>query len=325
MSHQSTSLPACADAVSARSPGDVTTAGAAAWIANGLLAFANVVLMTLACASAWLSYHAQVAYVLAHNGGQAAQARVWALLLDAGTTGVSLLRLYETLRGRRGSATRISLHGCIAASVTMNLLHTPSRTAGGYLVAAVPPVMYAVFLEHLLTNVRGLLIGEQKRRGPWRAVSLWINFPGLMWSVRRGSLRREAQERRSALESDTCDCATARLSASNEPEEVEQGSVTMGEVAPGLAGRSARKGRGLGAKRLAFEAALAEQARSGDLRLFSTDERERNAAAYQAAASLPAPLSPGTARRYVVEALTRLDGTGSVGCAAMADAAPEAG
>ena len=51
---------------------------------------------------------------------------------------------------------------------------------------------------------------------------------------------------------------------------------------------------------------------AGDLRLFSEDERERNAAAYQAAASLPAPLSRGTARRYVVQALSRLDESGAL-------------
>jgi hypothetical protein len=63
---------------------------------------------------------------------------------------------------------------------------------------------------------------------------------------------------------------------------------------------------------VAFEAALTDQVRCGDLRLFSGNERERNAAAYQAAASLPVPLSRGTARRYVVQALPRLGETGAV-------------
>jgi hypothetical protein len=67
-----------------------------------------------------------------------------------------------------------------------------------------------------------------------------------------------------------------------------------------------RRGRGPGAKRLAFEAALIAQVHSGDLRLFSESERVRNEAAYQAAASLPAPLSRGAARRYVVQALPRI-------------------
>jgi len=70
------------------------------WLTNGLIVLASGVLLALACASAWLSYRAQVAYVQAHNGDMSSEANVWALLLDTGTAGVSLLRLYETLRQR---------------------------------------------------------------------------------------------------------------------------------------------------------------------------------------------------------------------------------
>jgi hypothetical protein len=70
---------------------------------------------------------------------------------------------------------------------------------------------------------------------------------------------------------------------------------------------------------------LADQVRCGDLRLFSEDERERNAAAYDAAASLPAPLSRGTARRYVVQALPRLEVSGAVAELLEADANLELG
>ena len=44
------------------------------WLTGGLLLLASGVSFALAVASAWLSYHAQVSYVLAHNGNQAAQA-----------------------------------------------------------------------------------------------------------------------------------------------------------------------------------------------------------------------------------------------------------
>ncbi|MBS2966017.1 DUF2637 domain-containing protein [Actinocrinis puniceicyclus] len=325
MLHQSTSLPARRNAVSAGQPDRVSAAGPAAWIANGLLASATMILMALACASAWLSYRAQVDYVLTHNGEQVVQARVWALLLDLGTAGVSLLRLYEALRGHSGQATRTSLLGCIAASVAMNLLHAPSRTPGGYLVAAVPPVMYAVFLEHLLINVRALLMAEEQRRGLWRTTLLWINFPGVMWSTMRDSLRRDAQGQRSAPDAGARTYAAAHQSSGRDHADVEQVGVTVGEKGSDAAGQSARRRRGLGAKRLAFEAVLAEQARSGDLRLFSDDERVRNAAAYQAAASLPVPLSRGAARRYVVQALPRLEEYWPVGSASGIVLAPEAG
>jgi hypothetical protein len=265
------------------------------WITNGLLMMASVVLFALASASAWLSYHAQVAYVLAHNGNHAAEARVWALLLDTGTAGVSLLRLYEVMGGRCGLATRVSLLGCIAASVTMNLLHAPSPTAGGYLVAVVPPVMYAVFLEHLLTNLRGLLISGEQRRTAWRTFILWINFPALMWSGRRGFLRRDAEGELTALEIPSCGSAVPLSSQTEDSDEVEHAVQKPEEAYSQRPMRSPRRGRGPGAKRVAFEAALTDQVRSGDLRLFSEDERERNAAAYRAAASLPAPLSRGAA------------------------------
>ena len=310
MSHQTTAWlarPAASPNQSTKRPAGLPALPA--WLTVGLLTLASGVLFALACASAWLSYHAQVAYVLAHNGNQAAQARVWALLLDAGTASVSLLRLYETLRSRSGLATRVSLLGCIAASVTMNLLHAPSRTAGGYLVAAVPPVMYAVFLEHLLTNLRSLLVADGQRRSAWRTFVLWINFPALMWSGRRGALRRDAEGDLTTLEIPSCDSAAPPRLLTHTADEVEQAGRKTDKTHSQRT-RSPRRGRGPGAKRVAFEAALTDQVRSGDLRLFSEDERERNAAAYQAAASLPAPLSRGAARRYVVQALPRLENIG---------------
>jgi hypothetical protein len=325
MSHQiSTAWPARP----ASSPSRVTkrpsdAADSPTWLTNGLLMLASGVLFALACASAWLSYHAQVDYVLAHNGNQAAEAKVWALLLDTGTAGVSLLRLYETLRRRHGIATRISLLGCITASVTMNMLHAPSHSPGGYLVAAVPPVMYAVFLEHLLTNLRSLLMAGEERRSMWRTLVLWCNFPSLMWSGRRSSLRRDAEGSLNAPELDFRADDTDLCVSPDEAEEVEQAADVDDEPCAKTSMRGLRRGRGPGPKRVAFEEALTDQVRSGDLRLFSEDERERNAAAYQAAASLPVPLSRGTARRYVVQALPRLEEAGALGAHAVSDEAPE--
>lgn len=282
------------------------------WLTNSLIVLASGVLLALACASAWLSYRAQVAYVQAHNGNLSSEANVWALLLDTGTAGVSLLRLYETLRRRVSIATRLSLLGCIAASVTMNLLHTPSQTAGGLLVAAVPPVMYAVFLEHLLTNLRGLFLVDEERISLWRTVALWINFPTLMWGRWRASLRQSAQGMPGALveEQDvpaveSVVCAVGAAAAEKRSSDTEESA----NIPP----RRSRRPRGPGPKRIAFEEALADQVRAGDLRLFSSNERERNAAAYEVADSMSEPLSHGAARRYVVQALPQLDRTGAAG------------
>jgi hypothetical protein len=325
MSHQSTAWPARPAASSPRAAEAPPKAPVLPpWLTYGLLALASCVLFALACASAWLSYHAQVSYVLAHNGDQAVEARIWALLLDTGTAGVSLLRLYETLRRRPGVATRISLLGCIAASVTMNVLHAPARSPGGYLVAAVPPVMYAVFLEHLLSNLRSLLMAGEQRRSLWRTLTLWVNFPALMWSGRRDSLRRDAEGALIMPRSVSCaDEAVSR--AASRGSAVERATDAGDESDAGRRARTLRRGRGPGPKRIAFEAALTDQVRSGDLRLFSEDERERNAAAYQAAASLPVPLSRGAARRYVVQALPRLEDTSAEAGASASDGQPKTG
>lgn len=297
MSHQTTAWPAHA-AMRARQRGSRAAIGHWTRPTKALLAMSSAVMIALAVACAWLSYHAQVGYVRAHNGDETEQARVWAVLLDAGTAGVSMLRLHETLRMRRGAATRFTLLGCISLSVTMNLLHAPSQSLGGYLVAAVPPVMYAVFLEHLLTTLRSLIAPDEERRSLTRSIALWIHFPRTMWCTWRGTLRREAEGFRQAQESG---------------EEADQIPAPAGETehigsrtASAKRREQGRKGRGLGVKRLAFESVLVAQVRAGDLRVFSGRERERNEAAYEAAASLPAPLSPGTARKYVVQALSRV-------------------
>jgi len=185
----------------------------------------------------------------------------------------------------------------------------------------VPPVMYAVFLEHLLSNLRSLLLSETKRRTVWRSAALWINFPGLMWSGRRGSLRHIAEERLTAPGRDARRAGSPPRAVGDQAAKEERDAPLADSHDMRRTEQPSRRGRGLGAKRIAFENALVAQVRGGDLRLFSEDERERNAAAYQAAASLPAPLSRGAARRYVVQALHRIEAAGST-CGA---AVPEPG
>lgn len=295
MSHQTTAtaVPATAIAPGSHPVGERL---GPRWLAGALLITASALLLALAGASAWLSYRAQVAYVLAHDGHAYAQAQVWALLLDTGTAGVSLLRLYEALTGHQKASTHTTLTACIGASVVMNLLHAPSRTAGGYLVAAVPPIMYAVLLEHLLTNLRILLCTPGSSAVPARAALLWLHFPATMWRTWRDSLRYDlttAPARRDVLEQPSV--------PQNENNGAEQRTPY-----PHPVDTPRRRGRRLGDKRLAFEDGLIALLRSGDLRPLSSDERERNAAAYQVAESLPAPLSRGTAHRYSVQALARL-------------------
>jgi hypothetical protein len=150
------------------------------------------------------------------------------------------------------------------------------------------------------------MAGEQ-RRTLWRTLTLWVNFPALMWSGRRDSLRRDAEGALIVPRCASCTDEAVSCAASEGGGAVEQATDSGDEAGAGRRARTLRRGRGPGPKRIAFEAALTDQVRSGDLRLFSEDERERNAAAYQAAAALPVPLSRGAARRYVVQALPRLE------------------
>ena len=168
-----------------------------------------------------------------------------------------------------------------------------------------------------------MLVADEERHSGWRTLVLWTNFPSLMWSRRRESLRRDAEAASTAPEPDIACAGAAQSAAVASAAEVEQ-VETDDEPSAERSARRPRRGRGPGPKRVAFEAALTDQVRSGDLRVFSEDERERNAAAYQAAESLPVPLSRGTARRYVVQALPRLEETGAQDARTVPDDAPEA-
>jgi len=93
---------------------------------------------------------------------------------------------------------------------------------------------------------------------------LWVNFPALMWRMRRNGLRRLAEQELTTLElNDRADDAPLLFSA----EDIEVVAQETGVAEAGDAvcrdGRR-RRGRGLGTKRLAFEAALAQQVRCGD-------------------------------------------------------------
>ncbi|GHI98047.1 DUF2637 domain-containing protein [Streptomyces olivaceus] len=160
------------------------------------LGIAFAIILCIAGIAAWLSFGAQKAYAFERNGGAWDAATGFALLLDAGALGLSLLRLFEALTARSSQLTRFYLVAFIVASATMNLLHAPSPSLGGRLVAVIPPLVYAVFLETLLKKVEQLVLGrypKRKRRNPERGYSLllWVPFVGYprkMWKRWREDL-----------------------------------------------------------------------------------------------------------------------------------------
>ncbi|MYS32911.1 uncharacterized protein DUF2637 [Streptomyces sp. KhCrAH-43] len=170
------------------------------------LSVSFVIIFCIAGIAAWLSFGAQKAYAFDRNGGSWTAATGFALLLDAGALGLSLLRLFEALTARSSQLTRLYLVGFIVASAVMNLLHTPhafgeTPTLGGRLVAVIPPLVYAIFLESLLKKVEQLVLGKypkKKRKKSERGYSLllwvpFIGYPREMWKQWRKDLHDTLQ------------------------------------------------------------------------------------------------------------------------------------
>ncbi|MEU9480742.1 DUF2637 domain-containing protein [Streptomyces sp. NPDC048191] len=153
------------------------------------LSVAFVIIFCIAGIAAWLSFGAQKSYAFDRNGGSWSAATGFALLLDAGALGLSLLRLFEALTARSSQLTRFYLVAFIVASATMNLLHAPSASVGGRLVAVIPPLVYAVFLETLLKKVEQLVLGKYPKRKVKKNVErgysllLWVPFVGYPWQM----------------------------------------------------------------------------------------------------------------------------------------------
>ncbi|QNS09472.1 DUF2637 domain-containing protein [Streptomyces xanthii] len=153
------------------------------------LSVSFVLIFCIAGIAAWLSFGAQKAYAFDRNGGSWSAATGFALLLDAGALGLSLLRLFEALTARSSQLTRFYLVAFVVASATMNLLHAPSTSLGGRLVAVIPPLVYAAFLETLLKKVEQLVLGKYPKRKVKKNVErgysllLWVPFVGYPWQM----------------------------------------------------------------------------------------------------------------------------------------------
>ncbi|MER6684570.1 DUF2637 domain-containing protein [Streptomyces olivaceoviridis] len=162
-------------------------------------------LFAIAGTAGWLSFAAQRGYAHSRNGGDWDAATGFALLLDAGTLGLSLFRFFEALTLRSSALTRLLLILFVAASAQMNYLHAPASEEGvvdfgSRFVAVVPPLVYAVLLEMLLFKVEQVIMGKRpkRRRDKERGYSLllWVPFVGYprqMWSAWRADLHSTLQ------------------------------------------------------------------------------------------------------------------------------------
>ncbi|MGW0844195.1 DUF2637 domain-containing protein [Streptomyces sp. NPDC002787] len=159
-----------------------------------------LMLFAIAGTAGWLSFAAQRGYAHSRNGGDWDAATGFALLLDAGTLGLSLFRFFEALTLRSSGLTRLLLIAFVGASAAMNYLHAPANENGvvdfgSRFVAVVPPLVYAVLLEMLLFKVEQVIMGKRpkRRKDKERGYSLllWVPFVGYpreMWAAWRADL-----------------------------------------------------------------------------------------------------------------------------------------
>lgn len=164
-----------------------------------------LMLFAIAGTAGWLSFAAQRGYAHSRNGGDWDAATGFALLLDAGTLGLSLFRFFEALTLRSSALTRLLLIAFVAASAQMNYLHAPANENGvvdfgSRFVAVVPPLVYAVLLEMLLFKIEQVIMGKRpkRRKDKERGYSLllWVPFVGYprqMWSAWRADLHSTLQ------------------------------------------------------------------------------------------------------------------------------------
>ncbi|MER5572364.1 DUF2637 domain-containing protein [Streptomyces massasporeus] len=164
-----------------------------------------LMLFAIAGTAGWLSFAAQRGYAHSRNGGDWDAATGFALLLDAGTLGLSLFRFFEALTLRSSALTRLLLIAFVAASAQMNYLHAPANANGvvdfgSRFVAVVPPLVYAVLLEMLLFKIEQVIMGKRpkRRKDKERGYSLllWVPFVGYprqMWSAWRADLHSTLQ------------------------------------------------------------------------------------------------------------------------------------
>ncbi|MER7688697.1 DUF2637 domain-containing protein [Streptomyces sp. NPDC097610] len=159
-----------------------------------------LMLFAIAGTAGWLSFAAQRGYAHSRNGGDWDAATGFALLLDAGTLGLSLFRFFEALTLRSSGLTRLLLIAFVGASAAMNYLHAPASESGvvdfgSRFVAVIPPLVYAVLLEMLLFKVEQVIMEKRpkRRQGRERGYSLllWVPFvgyPGKVWAAWREDL-----------------------------------------------------------------------------------------------------------------------------------------
>ncbi len=136
-----------------------------------LLAAASLLLLALAIAMGITSFHAQYAYIFAAKRQHIASA-LEALGLDCGAVIFSLLGIALARLGRRAVVERTLVVLCALGSCGMNALNANLGSPRSVAVYAMPPVLFALTSDRLVSVIRRAALGPAEdsddQRSAWR-------------------------------------------------------------------------------------------------------------------------------------------------------------
>jgi hypothetical protein len=151
-----------------------------------------VLLAGLAAAMGITSFHAQFTYIFATKR-QWAPALLEALGLDAGAVIFSLLGIALARLGRRAAVERVLVVICALGSCGMNVLNGNLGSPRSVAVYAMPPVLFALTSDRLISVVRRAALGtatdDEAQRSAWYLAGRSLLY-GVRFVVdRRGTVR----------------------------------------------------------------------------------------------------------------------------------------
>jgi hypothetical protein len=139
-----------------------------------LIAGACVLLAALAVAMGITSFHAQFTYIYATKH-QRVPSMLEALGLDCGAVIFSLLGIALARLGRRAVVERVLVIACALGSCGMNALNASLGSPRSVAVWALPPVLFALTSDRLISVIRraalGRLADDESQRSAWHMAS----------------------------------------------------------------------------------------------------------------------------------------------------------
>src|SRR6266704_66954 len=166
-----------------------------------LLAAASLLLLALAIAMGITSFHAQYAYIFAAKRQHIASA-LEALGLDCGAVIFSLLGIALARLGRRAVVERTLVVLCALGSCGMNALNANLGSPRSVAVYAMPPVLFALTSDRLVSVIRRAALGPAEdsddQRSAWRLAGRAALYALRCWPHRTEPRRHDRDVRHRA-------------------------------------------------------------------------------------------------------------------------------